>query len=215
MPFQEAWREAYPDLQTQQQVGLMMTPEGAFQTDASKHWRFVSADGAWAVVLATDFLTLEATAPLYTDYSEFRRRFGEVWTAAEGLLSPSRCVQQGLRYINHIEREFRAAEWNRLINPILLGPIGSDVFGEELEQAICDIRLTRSDGQLVMKHGVVRAGPERRRGYLLDFDYFVQEPADEMDAAALLRRFDQFHAVIYQLFRWSITEEALNEFQDR
>jgi uncharacterized protein (TIGR04255 family) len=212
-PFQEALRSEYPELQTEQQIGLLMTPEGAFQTDASKHWRVTTTDGAWAVVLATDFVTLEATAPSYTHYEDFRARFERMWSAVLEVVRPTRCAQQGLRYINHIERDLPPSGWRAFINNELLGAIGSEVFGDELEQAICDFRLQRPDGQLVIKHGVVRAGPERTLGYLLDFDYFAQQLGEDLSHEAVLRRFDTFHEIIYRLFRWSVTEEAIHEFK--
>jgi uncharacterized protein (TIGR04255 family) len=95
-----------------------------------------------------------------------------------------------------------------VINPELLGPVGGEVFGDELDQVISDLRLGLEDGVLTVKHGIVRAGPERTPGYLLDFDYFLQAELEDPGVAQVVDRFDRYHNVIYPLFRWCLTEEA-------
>jgi len=48
---------------------------------------------------------------------------------------------------------------------------------------------------------------------LLDFDYFTQDPLESIDAENLIARFDTFHALIYPLFRWCVTNAAIAEFR--
>ena len=103
-------------------------------------------------------MTLEASiVAQYTDYSEFRTRFEHASAIFLEHFAPSRIAQQGLRYINHLDQERAVGGWGNWINPILLGAIGAEEFGEELQQAICDFRFRRPDGTLVFKHGVVHA----------------------------------------------------------
>jgi uncharacterized protein (TIGR04255 family) len=211
-PFQEQLRARYPRLEREDEVGVLVSTEGAFRTDASRRWRLSGPD-AWSVVLAIDFVTLEAGPTNYTTFQEFRERFGEIWEATLSNLHPSHGAQQGLRYINHLERVIPPAEWRQLINPELLGAIGSDVLGDELQQAICDLRLTRPDGQLVIKHGLVKAGPQQVQGYLLDFDYFTQDVGEDLSMERILNRFEAFHDVIYALFRWCLTDAATEELR--
>lgn len=212
-PFQDALRPEYPDVRSEQQVGLLVSAEGGFNTSASRQWRFSTADGTWSVVATTGFVTLEAAGPNYGGFEEFNSRFSRLWGAVLEHLRPTRVSQQGLRYINHIEHDVPASGWRSLINNELLGPIGAPVFGDELVQVICDLRLKRDDGEVAFKHGIVQAGPDLKRGYLLDFDYFIQDPGNDMAAEVLSARFSAFHDVIYRLFRWSVTAAAIEEFR--
>ncbi|MBA2313414.1 MAG: TIGR04255 family protein, partial [Actinobacteria bacterium] len=129
-PFQEQLRGEYPQFGPQQEFSLVVGPEGVLRSEAAKSWRFATADGSWAVILAQSFVTLEADAPQYVGYDDFRSRFEHVWGAALEYIKPNRAVQQGLRYINHIEEPLQPQEWSRFINPILLGPLGDESFGD-------------------------------------------------------------------------------------
>ena len=210
--FQEEVRDGYPELAEETQFGVLVGPNGPVQTEPAKQWRLSTADARWSITVAQDALTLEAAAAEYTDYNEFRRRFSQLWPAALRSLRPQRRVQQGLRYVNHIDADRTPAGWRGLINPELIGPVGSAVLGNDIDQAVSDYRIRQPDGTLVVRHGLVRAGPERKAGYLLDFDYFTQGE-DDASAEAVLSTFDRFHDVIYPLFRWCVTDEALTLFR--
>ena len=209
---QDALRGDYPEFTREDEIGVALAPDGDFRTQATRRWRFSGRHG-WSVVVAPEFVTLQAEAARYTDYFEFRDRFASVWEVTRDHIGVPYAVQQGLRYINHIERRLRPVEWTRYINEELLGPIASQALGGAIDEAICDIRLKQREGVLALKHGIVRAGPARKWGYLLDFDYFLQDRINEVDSASLLERFDSFHDVMYRLFRWSITSKAAAEFR--
>jgi uncharacterized protein (TIGR04255 family) len=213
--FQDAVRDEYPDLTEQSQFGILVGPTGPvgpLSTAPEKRWKLSTADGRWSIGISQNSITLEASAAQYTDYGEFRARFEQIWPAAISHLRPQRRVQQGLRYVNHIEDDRPPSAWHELINPSLLGAVGSDVLGDQIENASSTYRLRIGDGTLVLKHGIVRAGPQRKRGYLLDFDHFTQQPGNT-DVTDVLGTFDRFHDVIYPLFRWCITARALELFR--
>jgi len=138
-------------------------------------------------------------------------RFGTVWERALPILRPAARVRQGLRYINHIPGEL-PGDWARLINAELLGVVSNPMFADEVVQSLSDIRLGRPDGVLAFKHGVVPAGPTQELGFVLDFDYFTQERSEQLSTEAILDVFDSYHTVIYNLFRWCVTPEALELF---
>jgi uncharacterized protein (TIGR04255 family) len=209
--FQEEVRAEYPELAEETQFGLLVGPTGPVQTQPTRQWRLSTADGRWSITLAQDALTLEAAAAEYTDYHEFRHRFGELWPSVVRSLRPQRRVQQGLRYVNHVDADRTPAEWRELINPELIGPVGGTALGDDIDQAVSDYRIRQPDGILALKHGLVRAGPERKAGYLLDFDYFTQEEG-ELTVESVLGTFDRFHDVIYPLFRWCVTDAAISLF---
>jgi uncharacterized protein (TIGR04255 family) len=214
-PVQELLRSEYPDLGEETQIGVFLGPAGAAaQTPASRQWRLTSRDHAWSILVAADSLTVEAgVADSYT-FEEFYRRFDMAWTALLSQFQPSPLLQQGLRYINHLDRQIRDATWRDWVRPQLLGAIVADEFGDELEQAVCEFRFRRPDGSLVLKHGLVPAGSNRILGYLLDFDYFSQNVREDTSGEALLAQFDRFHTVIYDLFRWCLTERAMEAFMN-
>ena len=80
-------------------------------------------------------------------------------------------------------------------------------------QAVSEYRFRRDDGLLVLKHGMVNAGPEQKPGYLLDFDYFTEDSQPDVAVDALMRRFDPYHSAAYDFFRWCVTDEALEVFR--
>lgn len=213
--FQDAIRQDWPQFAQEQQLGVLVGPQGLQEAGTTRAFRFTAADGTWSALLTPDALTLEAglASGRYTSYEEFKERFSGVWTALLEQFGPAELVQQGLRYVDHIERELPPADWATLINPELLGPLTTS-FSSGVVQAITDLRFQREDGLLAFKHGLVPAGPENKFGYLLDFDYFTQEQSEDTSVEAIMARFDRFHDAIYAFFRWCVTERALEEFRD-
>jgi uncharacterized protein (TIGR04255 family) len=211
-PFQAAIAADFPTLSQEQQVQIVVGPAGG-GTGAQKLWRFTSSDRAWSVLLATDALTVEAEWTQYTEYAEWRARFERVWQAALAHLAPQIVLQQGLRYIDHLEKDLAGPEWATWINPDLLGPIRLSRFADSLDHALTDLRFRLEDGILSFKHGIVTLGPSNARGYLLDFDCFTQLPTPSDDPVSLLARFDVFHDIIWRFFRWSLTDEAVELFR--
>jgi uncharacterized protein (TIGR04255 family) len=212
-PFQEAVRDDFPEFAQEQQVSVVIGPEGPQQPVAGRSYRFATSDGTWSVVLAPDSMTVEAGPGQYTSYQAFRQRFASVWEAVVTQFGPTRIIYQGLRYIDHIEREFEGPEWAKLINRELLGGLAGEHLSGGLLHSVTDMRFQRPDGLLFFKHGITRAGPENSIGYLLDFDYFTQEPTEDLEVESLMQRFDTFHELLYAFFRWCVTDEAIQEFR--
>jgi uncharacterized protein (TIGR04255 family) len=211
--YQDAIRDQFPEFSPEQQFNLVVGPAGPANASVANTFRFSTPDLAWSIVLAADSLTLEvAVAELYTNYGEFMDYFAIAWTALLDSFRPARIVRQGLRYVDHIEREVEPGEWSEYINPDLLGPVGTS-FSAGLEQAVSELRFRREDGALIFKHGITPAGPEGKKGYLLDFDYFTEEVSDDVSLDAVRERFDRYHDLQYAFFRWCVTESAVEEFR--
>jgi len=212
--FQDAIREEWPEFGQEQQLGIVVGAEGVQQAGATRAFRFKAADRTWSALLTPDALTLEAdlTAGQYTSYEDFSARFERIWTALTDNFRPAAVVQQGLRYVDHLQHELAPAEWGSLINPELVGPLAT-IFQSGLVQALTDLRFRREDGMLAFKYGLVPAGPENRLGFLLDFDYFTQERDDATSVEAVMARFDRYHEFIFDFFYWCLTDRALEEFR--
>lgn len=211
--FQEAVRHQFPTFRQEQQLTLMMGAQGPQVPSLQNAYRFVTDDGAWNILLTTDAVTLEADiAAGYTSYDGFVEQFRLVWQAILAHFAPDRVARQGLRYVDHIEGERTAPEWAALINHDLLGPL-VDRFGTAIAQSASELRLTREDGVLVFKYGMLPLGPDATMGYLLDFDYFNEEPSDDTSLEAVMDRFTGYHEALYSLFRWCVTDVALEAFR--
>lgn len=211
--YQDAIRDAFPEFSPEQQFSLVVGPGGPANASVANTFRFSTPDAAWSVVLGADFLTLEvAVGELYTNYGEFMDRFGIAWAALVDHFRPARIVRQGLRYVDHIERDMAPHEWPQYINPELLGPVATSLSAG-LEQSLSELRFRREDGVLVFKHGIAPAGPEGKPGYLLDFDYFTEEVSDVVSLDAVTERFDRYHELQYAFFRWCVTDTAVEEFR--
>ena len=212
-PFQEAIRGEFPTYREEQQVILVVGPHGPQAPHAQRAHRFVTKNQAWNILLTPDAVTLEAdVAAGYASYDEFALRFRLVWQALLTNFSPSQVERQGLRYVDHIEGDHTAPEWAAFINPELLGSL-VERFGDKISQSASEVRLTRDDGVLVFKHGMLPIGPSSTCGYLLDFDYFIEEPQDDTSLEAVMDRFDGYHQMLYSMFRWCVTDAALDGFR--
>lgn len=211
-PFQDAIRKQFPDFTPEQQFSFILAPDGPQHVTASQAYRFRSPDHAWSVLLGIEALTIEADPSIrYTSYDEFADHFRRVWAAVIDHFEPTEITRQGLRYTDHIEGDRPASEWRAYINEDLLGPLVG-AFGEGVAQSVSELRFRREDGVLVFKHGMLPAGPDQAMGYLLDFDYFIEQPGD-VGVESIMDRFDAYHQVLYSFFRWCVTDEALKEFR--
>ena len=213
VPFQEAIRGDFPVFREEQQLSLVMGPQGPQTPQIQKAFRFLTATQGWSILLTPDAVTLEAdVAAGYTSYEEFSQRFRAVWQTIVEQFVPAEISRQGLRYVDHIEGDRPAPDWAALINPDLLGPLVHQ-FGSAITQSASELRLTRDDGVLVFKHGMLPLGPGGVPGYLLDFDYFTEEPDNDTSLEAVMGRFDRYHGLLYRMFRWCLTETALEAFR--
>lgn len=211
--FQEAVQDKFRTFRQEHQLNLALGPQGAQAVSAQQAFRFTTQDGAWSLLLTPDALTVEAdVAVRYTSYDEFTERFALAWGAILDHYSPNLIVRQGLRYVDHLEGDWPAPDWARLINVDLLGPL-VERFGSNITQSASELRLSRPEGVLVFKHGILPLGPNGKMGYLLDFDYFTEDPSDDCSLEAVLRRFDVYHVTIYNFFRWCVTDTALEGFR--
>jgi uncharacterized protein (TIGR04255 family) len=212
VPFQETIRHEFPTFRQEQQLSLVVGPQGPQTPQIQSAYRFVTSDGMWSILLTPDAVTLEADVRAgYTNFADFGQRFRLVWEAILAQYSPTQIVRQGLRYVDHIEGDRRPSEWDAIINPALLGPIGT--FGDDISQSVSELRLTLPDGVVIFKHGMLPLGPSATPGYLLDFDYFIEEPNDETSLEAVMGRFDTYHELLYRMFRWCVTDAALEAFR--
>jgi uncharacterized protein (TIGR04255 family) len=203
--FQEVLRDRYPrSAPAEQQLGgagLATTPG----SQPGRYWRFDGVEDGWSVAVARDFVSLETTR--YTRFEEFRERFAQVLAAATALGVTIR-DRLGLRYVDEITHPNadRPADWRGLINERLLGMVGGEELGDDVLQAIQEIRLRQPDGLLTIRHGYLGAEATTRGAfYLLDTDYFQQQ-STPLAPEGVLAQLDVYHRTLHNIFETAITE---------
>jgi uncharacterized protein (TIGR04255 family) len=212
--FQDAIRHEFPDFRQEQQITLVVGPQGPQAPSLQQAFRFTTADHAWSFLLTPDAVTVEADVSSgYASYEQFAVKFRLIWSSIQEHFAPDSILRQGLRYVDHLEADLAGGDWEPLINADLLGPLVKR-FAATLTQAVSEVRLDRDDGVLVFKHGVLPLAPGTPAGYLLDFDYFMEQAGDA-SPDAIMSRFDAYHDFLYRFFRWCVTDTALEGFRVR
>lgn len=215
-PFQEAIQPDYPRVSQEQQTAVKLSVKGVEPTGETL-WRFSDREGHWSAILGEGALTLEARR--YTSIDDFLSRFENLVSAAERHLGIEDRTRLGLRFVN----ELRSAgadtlgKWADLLNPKLVSCAGADLL-ETADHAFHEIRSTRADGTLVIRHGLLtgttlepRPGEtpnEQGRFYLLDLDYFDEKECG-LDIVATSKQLRAYNDAIYQLFRWALDNGKL------
>ena len=211
----------YPDARPEQQMSVALNLGGVQQSQTSSAlWRFSSLDGTWSVVVGQDAVTIEARA--YEQIDHFAERVRRVLTAVEKHLGPTHQRRLGLRYVNEFRHEDgeTMATWRGLLNQELLGLSGH--LGESVDHSFHEIRARTEDGVLLIHHGLLRGSsdgtPEvaatNEPYYLLDLDYFSEDPA-KWDKEEVIRRIRSWNDSMYRLFRWSMTPSLFEHLGPR
>jgi uncharacterized protein (TIGR04255 family) len=114
----------------------------------------------------------------------------------------------GLRYVDEIRHPEakKPADWRRFLNEKLLGMVGGGELGDDVIQALQEIRLREDDGILAIRHGYL--GAEVAGGepfYLLDLDYYDERPLP-LEAGQLLPQLDAYHHAMHNVWETAITD---------
>jgi uncharacterized protein (TIGR04255 family) len=192
----EQVEERYPRLLEEQQIGL-----GPGQVQSATIGRLTDLEGAWSIVLARDFLTLETTA--YTRWAEVEERLSEALSALVAVVTPRVRERIGLRYVNEIRPESDEFSWGAYVNAQLLGLLATPL-ASSVRRGVAEVQLQFDPGTVVLRHGLLRS--EDDVVYLLDVDSFSDEPQPFVvdETIELFRRYND---VAFRLFRWSVTDE--------
>jgi len=189
-------------------------------------WQFTDQDDNWEIALSQDFLALEART--YDHFEEFLDRLEEAIEFLIEHVQPTSIKQIGLRYVNEIRASTlrKNTHWASIINSHLLGPIAIPAFMRHATGMASKQQLTFTYGDNVMlnmHHGLLGKGttlrePQKKQAindpfYLLDFDVLREFPPagtiQEVNSRVIQQFVKEYHDIIYQLFRWSVTQEYI------
>jgi uncharacterized protein (TIGR04255 family) len=228
-------KDAYPISDVERGVGIELSLEGGIrQQETRQRQVFRSLDGAHQIGLSETALALEGRGPSYEGFE----RFLDHWLAAAEVVIPiaevTSQLRLGMRYVNQLRVDdgrvgIRALD--QRINPALLSPLHATGFKFDIETSFQQLQLRLEHGKATLRHGLM-ATPQITPGmippvvtvpdttvpgvYVIDIDsYDDQLKAFDLDAhKETLKR---LNSEVWQLFRWSITDDeyALMQPEER
>jgi len=143
----------------------------------------------------------------YTEWPDMREAITVVFTAVAEAVGGDR-DRFGVRYVNEIDDE-RAAGDPRQLAALLAEPLlgAALAVGRPLLMSLQELRFADKHGQLVVRHGLRQPGI-----YMLDLDYFTDQPGP-FDPDALTTLAEEYHRRIESVFAWSLQDEFLEELR--
>jgi len=217
-PFRHAIEDRYPSFSPSKQVAVQLDLlSGEPRRSEIVQWRFADEAGDWTVVLAPNFLTLEARR--YEHFEEFVSRLRFLLKCLIEHVRPKIGTRLGLRYVNEVRIGTEGLPY--IVRPELLGLLSVEEFEKHAAQSSQEMLLRFSEDQaLQIRHGFFpdgsavqpRPGESPRTGpfYLLDFDMFRTFSAPtrlNMEPDTIDQYVGRYHDEIEKVFRWSLTKE--------
>jgi len=215
--FQEAIRDTYPVMRREQQVGLMLAPDGrVVPSEGGIVWRFDERPEGWQASLAPDFVALSTRS--YTSRTDLLERLGAILDAAAAQLRLRFCDRLGVRYVDRVTDSDLLGRIDELVRAEVLGAARAAPGDDEASQAhhFVDALYRLPTGvELHCRWGLL---PEKATfdpgveaaeepSWVLDLDAYVTEQAFDPDA--LRATTDELCQRIYRFFRWAVTPEFL------
>ena len=194
---------------TEEGIQLAMRPGEMRQMPIKRH-RFAAADGSRALALDSNTFAFETAA--YAGVDAFLEAWEPVAYGVGETLELQARTRLGLRYINEVPLSGEDPDVvGAAVNPLLLPPWNAHEHLRALSVSLQELRFGQDEGELTFRHGLQRAGGGAPPVYLLDFDHYEQRLRgfDVADDAQRLRR---FNATVYDVFRWSITDDQYQAF---
>jgi uncharacterized protein (TIGR04255 family) len=193
--FAHALRKEYPNQGTVNSVNL--SAAGVAQTQGHS---FQSKRNHWTVTLRAAAISLETTK--YDSFAELYDRLAFLLKAAESVIDTDFFTRVGIRYINSVPFNINSiTEW---VNPLLVGALGSGIYGDAMEHSGRVVGSTATGGSYLLQHGLGINPNARAREYVLDFD-FSQEDVPFSEA---LKVASELHEQEYAMFIWALGEKA-------
>lgn len=215
--FQEAIREKYPILESEQTQTLVLGPQGVVQPTFQLTWRFIDTAGSWRVSLAPNFMALETTA--YSSRRDFLERLEYLLIAFEPIFNPQIIQRFGLRYVNRLIGQ-DLQDISSLVKPEIAGLMTAE-FIEDLHQTVNESLFVIPNGgeEIIARWGLMPGDvtftpdiePVAESSWMLDIDMSLSKNR-EFSIKELMSEGRCFAERIYTFFRWAVKDDFLRRF---
>jgi len=187
-------RKSYPVYELHQEVKVGLA--GGNSHSAVHIFR---GRNGWSITLRPSSLVLETLR--YESFEKFSEQLDSLIRIAAPVIDSDFFTRVGLRYTNAIP--FQAGEIDGWINPHLVKPLASGLFGQPQEFS-GRIGGTTADGGFLFSHGIGESSPSKGLAYILDFDLFKEDVLVD-EAMRLVRKLHEYE---FSMFSWAIGEKA-------
>lgn len=184
----------YPLRERGQELGFLLTPEGATQQVGGTLHRFLDGDRKWIVTFAATFITLETSA--YTTHEDFIPRLVAVLREIKTHLPLQRWDRFGYRYTNRfIDSESEVQSLRELFDPAVLGTLALG-FGDRIVHNVGETVYEGDEVSLLVKSAYLPPNasidatiePASGPSWILDLDAFATGPSAAFDDDAINRQ---------------------------
>lgn len=211
--FQTKIRQRFPELTIQNSVQIQVTLPGIkwapTQSLPSRNYQFSTPDDDARVNLTADFFAVTVTR--YAGWQAFKRDLDLVQSAFREVYEPSYATRIGLRFTNRLTPTNTGLQTKQevlgLLRPSLTGML-QEPLTTQMDGYVSQIILSGNDSKLALR---TAAGRDSGSDFvLLDYDHYLdgRVPFDQISD-----RLDEFHQIIYNAFRWSLQDGALQRFE--
>src|SRR4030042_898777 len=166
-------------------------------------YRFLTTDAKRFISLGDGFISLAETE--YEKWESFREEMAKAEQSLVRVYEPALYSRVGLRYRDVISRKNLGLEgigWQELLKPQMLGELGDEQISDNVMRIQTQVIIKIpdiTDGQVVLKHGLVGPNGNDEECYLIDADFYIErkEGIDEP-----FKTLDKFNRMAGRLFRW-------------
>jgi len=206
--FQERIRQEFPVFGQERGIQLGIAGDRPVLATNEPVLQFKSADEAWTVSLAGNFIALKTVA--YSDFDDFMQRLQPVVAALEAEYKPPLYTRVGLRYVNHFFRERpegNRVAWGTVLNPVLACAFEDPVLGPGIAEAKHHLVLQSGRGQIGWRYSrdIGQADGKPAERFTLDFDHYAAGQIQPADVSGLLA---EFNDNVFRLFCWCLSDDG-------
>lgn len=213
----EATGMQFPQIKPAQQrmVQIELGPDGSqlSNKEGLTGWQILSADSSYTVTVMPDNVIMQTTS-----YSRWSDSMGQPLSAVLGVLGqtikPALRTRLGLRYVDRFRdpAASKPAAWQGRLHDEILGPVGSEVFGELIRGAQQQLELYIDvNHRSIIRHGFT-SEEDQSVGYLLDIDVF-SELSIPFDADNIAANAVQLNRTALSLFQSCLNINYLHSLQ--
>lgn len=213
--FQERVRRNFPNYTESRELKVNIPPDLEDKIAPEMIWRmtqesgiknheFASEDGTWKINLTRTFLAL--TTSEYERWEQFNEKLKGPLQALIDIYSPAYFTRIGLRYIDVIQRSVLGLGdtlWADLLEPHILGILGSDDVGANIKNFESTYEIQLSDGESVARMVTGLVEREDETCYKIDTDFFN---STKMDIDSAREKLEYLRRRGSRLFQWCITD---------